>query len=1278
MDLQSDVCADCTALSPQWASVNRGVLLCDECSSIHRQLGRHISQVKHLKKSRWRSSQLDMVRYLAAACANRYWEHVLYEPMLAGQHSNRTGSETKRSTTRKPKPTDPMHPTKADFIREKYLFLGFFKKPRSVNLEDLNQQLHASVRTGVLETSLYLLALGANPNFIHPVKGTAPMHVACQYGQLGQVEVLLAYGADVCVRDVNGQTPVDVALDKALAAAEAMGTIPSVPLTHEQKLRYAWNPLVDTLVNAYYEVTDSLAYFLSRHVPDHKAAVLGPPNAPSPIMPRKKIVKSPVEDSAIDSSVRNSKPENGISSTRNGHFLISTPLLQSIGDNNGDIVTVDSWVNEARRRLNQLSNMAFEDLCVDVYDEADRRLTNSLLENVDSGTERKANGISNPPTGPVHTTAQKQTPMANRSLALYFLPPNTAYSSVRNQARQKLGRLSTVEFHTLVLDILTEVSARLLPLFPPVQSPVDITVTTRPTRSETSHHHPYSAYLVSSHSGLEDGILPRMAPLPAPPVPNRSSDPETASAGSPSDVVGSSRPINNLLGYTNGSSSGVVGDRNRDSKPISESQSPMDKPESPAGFRVKRGVTNRVKGTRDDPVYDQVAADSDLLSSVSTPNSAARRSPASSINSTPSGSPNTNDKQLAETDRVSAEDITNSVETSKDDVTEHRLSSSPPNRNSPETKSASPSQSEVLLNVASRPGPVPGSRRLHLSHTGRIAHRASVPASHAPSSSSADPNLTPILEAGDLAIEPGTVLSSRANVASCLGAILPLESGSAMLSGSPKTFMEPCCVAARNEVERLRKENVELRARMAELQSAKEIVDNRLKDLEERMQAIDKVVHSLKEEKSALLAAFSAGMVMTHSPPKVHRAVVSPIPTTTDTTSETPTVSVSLTPKDIARETKALYDDEEDEEYEDEHSMKRTTESGDYAVGSHCLDSGMMLRQGIISRAGSGRIDSPASSAPSRNQVMTSTAPVSSASPTGRAQESETTKIVTKFAPSKLATTGVNQSSAYVNVASMPPRPLPKPTGIVLNPIVTSAPLEGTDDYTTPNTTGSPSPAPIPNSTSATTITNPSHTTSSSISPPSCTVVVPGARLIQQQRQHELQKQHDQILASIATLPDYDPPADSGRSPSVVKASTPPGTSILAGWQAPSSDRVVRCVEAIIVHIRSLVQLANADRLEDCVNCSVLIQSAVHDIVALFPPLNQCPSRVASALSDLSVVSQSLRPHCEQMSGKLGRSASGNLGHKALASEVNVLIRHAHQIAKSAKELLSLFQRTQR
>jgi len=39
-------CADCGAASPEWASLNLGVLLCIECGGTHRQLGVHVSKVR--------------------------------------------------------------------------------------------------------------------------------------------------------------------------------------------------------------------------------------------------------------------------------------------------------------------------------------------------------------------------------------------------------------------------------------------------------------------------------------------------------------------------------------------------------------------------------------------------------------------------------------------------------------------------------------------------------------------------------------------------------------------------------------------------------------------------------------------------------------------------------------------------------------------------------------------------------------------------------------------------------------------------------------------------------------------------------------------------------------------------------------------------------------------------------------------------------------------------------------------------------------------------------
>lgn len=42
----NDRCADCGAPDPDWASLNLGVLVCIECSGVHRNLGVHISKVQ--------------------------------------------------------------------------------------------------------------------------------------------------------------------------------------------------------------------------------------------------------------------------------------------------------------------------------------------------------------------------------------------------------------------------------------------------------------------------------------------------------------------------------------------------------------------------------------------------------------------------------------------------------------------------------------------------------------------------------------------------------------------------------------------------------------------------------------------------------------------------------------------------------------------------------------------------------------------------------------------------------------------------------------------------------------------------------------------------------------------------------------------------------------------------------------------------------------------------------------------------------------------------------
>ncbi|XP_077773845.1 ARF GTPase-activating protein GIT2 isoform X7 [Podarcis muralis] len=229
-----------TIQDPCWASVNRGVLICDECCSVHRSLGRHISQVRHLKHTPWPTTLLQMLETLYSNGANSIWEHSLLDPASV------------MSGRRKANPQDKVHPNKAEFIRAKYQMLAFVHRlpcrdDDSVTAKDLSKQLHSSVRTGNLETCLRLLSLGAQANFFHPEKGNTPLHVAAKTGQILQAELLAVYGADPGTQDSSGKTPIDYAKQGG---------------HHE---------LAERLAEIQYELTDRLAFYLCGRKPDHKS-----------------------------------------------------------------------------------------------------------------------------------------------------------------------------------------------------------------------------------------------------------------------------------------------------------------------------------------------------------------------------------------------------------------------------------------------------------------------------------------------------------------------------------------------------------------------------------------------------------------------------------------------------------------------------------------------------------------------------------------------------------------------------------------------------------------------------------------------------------------------------------------------------------------------------------------------------------------------------------------------------------------------------------------------
>uniref|UniRef100_A0A8C2X316 G protein-coupled receptor kinase interacting ArfGAP 2a n=1 Tax=Cyclopterus lumpus TaxID=8103 RepID=A0A8C2X316_CYCLU len=346
-------------LEPRWASVNRGVLICDECCSVHRSLGRHSSQVRHLTHTPWPPTQLQMVQTLYSNGANSIWEHSLLDPASV------------MSGKRKANPQDKLHPNKSEFIKAKYQMLAFVhrmpcREDDSSTAKDLSKQLHSSVRTGNLETCLRLLSLGAQANFFHPEKGNTPLHVAAKAGQVSQAELLTVYGADPGAPDSNGKTPIDYAREAG------------------------HHDLADRLVEIQYELTDRLAFYLCGRKPDHK-------NSQHFIVPQ-------LADSSLDLSELAKAAKKKLQSLSNHLFeelamdvydevdRRETDAVWLATQNHSTLVTETTVVpflpvnpeysstrNQGRQKLARFNAHEFATLVIDILSDAKRRQQGNSL-----------------------------------------------------------------------------------------------------------------------------------------------------------------------------------------------------------------------------------------------------------------------------------------------------------------------------------------------------------------------------------------------------------------------------------------------------------------------------------------------------------------------------------------------------------------------------------------------------------------------------------------------------------------------------------------------------------------------------------------------------------------------------------------------------------------------------------------------------------------------------------------------------------------------------------
>jgi Arf-GAP/SH3 domain/ANK repeat/PH domain-containing protein len=162
-DQANNLCADCgSGVKAEWVSINLGIILCIECSGIHRSLGTHISKVRSLTLdiNSFTADIVELLLLVGNRVANLTWEAKL--PV---------GVKPTAQATRE---------QRLKYITAKYVE-RLYVEPISSTLSryaSAEETLLAAIKRNEAQQVIYGLALGASPNSVDKSRGTPAVFLA--------------------------------------------------------------------------------------------------------------------------------------------------------------------------------------------------------------------------------------------------------------------------------------------------------------------------------------------------------------------------------------------------------------------------------------------------------------------------------------------------------------------------------------------------------------------------------------------------------------------------------------------------------------------------------------------------------------------------------------------------------------------------------------------------------------------------------------------------------------------------------------------------------------------------------------------------------------------------------------------------------------------------------------------------------------------------------------------------------------------------------------------
>lgn len=156
-------CADCgSGVKTEWVSINLAIILCIECSGIHRSLGTHISKV--------RSLTLDI---------NSFTPDIVELLLLVGNRVANMVWEARLDPSLKPTP-QATREQRLKFITAKYVERAYVEPISSTlsRFATADETLLAAIKKNEIQQVIYGLALKANPNVADKSRGTHSVFLA--------------------------------------------------------------------------------------------------------------------------------------------------------------------------------------------------------------------------------------------------------------------------------------------------------------------------------------------------------------------------------------------------------------------------------------------------------------------------------------------------------------------------------------------------------------------------------------------------------------------------------------------------------------------------------------------------------------------------------------------------------------------------------------------------------------------------------------------------------------------------------------------------------------------------------------------------------------------------------------------------------------------------------------------------------------------------------------------------------------------------------------------